>query len=62
MKFVSEKVKLSDLKAGELFHSVDEEYLNDNTQGGHGIKVFVRSNVPMTPKDRDENLYRIKIK
>tara|TARA_R100001530_G_scaffold116143_2_gene83186 strand:+ start:3810 stop:4007 length:198 start_codon:yes stop_codon:yes gene_type:complete len=62
LKFQSVPVKLSELKAGDLFHSVDHQYLDDNPENGIGIKVFVRSNIPMTKKQRDEYLYKILIK
>ena len=64
MKITAIKVKTQDLKEGDLFSNVGQDYWDLATGPGTcpvGERVYIRTNAPC-PKDQvDEDIYRVTI-
>jgi hypothetical protein len=68
MKIIAKKVKARHLMPGDLFSLCDQEMLewlqDQEMEDGSlpvGMKVYVRTNAPCPEKDRDTEIYRIRI-
>jgi len=61
IRIKAELVKGVDLKAGEFFSTAGQEHWDNIPPGAIGEKVYIRTNEPSPPSDKDAEVYRITI-
>ena len=63
MKIKTEEIKAKDLKPGDLFSMLGDEYWStiDRNKYAVGQKVFIRTNIPAPENQKEDVIFRITI-
>ena len=61
MKIVATKVRGEELKPGDLFSTADQLYWDHYDPLSIGEKVYIRTEAPCPPDQKDDPIYRITI-
>ena len=61
MKIKSTLIKAGDLRAGDLFSTASQLYWDNRDINSIGEKVYIRTDAPTPPNQKDDDIYLIEI-